>query len=153
MKIPGSFFTCVLTIAGCASVPNNSNDATITSAEAHNLCYGYIYGKGLSLDFQKARFWCEKAANAGQSSSETLYAELYYFGEGGPVDFERAAFWYEKAAEQGHVHAEFMLFNLYVLDKYRGGVFSQRGVEMLRKAASLGYQKAIDALAQYEKRT
>ena len=154
MKIPGLFGICFLSvIGGCASTPEIAKQPVVTPSDAHELCYAYIYGDGGSPDYQNARYWCEVAAKTGESSSETLYAELFYFGEGGTVDSEKAAYWYAKAAKQNHVHAEFMLFNLYVRDKYMNGKYSPRGVEMLQKSAASGYPKAIEALAKYKKRT
>jgi uncharacterized protein len=80
----------------------------------HSLCYDFTYGKGgLPLSGEQARLWCAAAAERGNSSCQTLYAQLLDQGQGGPADPEAAARWYAVAASQGHIHALFMLGNMY----------------------------------------
>ena len=80
----------------------------------HRLCYMYSYGKGVEPDYEKALLWCELAAQKGDPSSMTLYAEKFYHGQGTAQDYAEAFLWYEKAAEQGHSYAQFMLATLYL---------------------------------------
>jgi TPR repeat protein len=80
----------------------------------HALCYDFTYGKdGLRQSGEHARLWCAAAAERGNASCQTLYAQLLDEGEGGPVDVMAAARWYAVAAGQGHVHALFMLGRMY----------------------------------------
>jgi len=80
----------------------------------HSLCYDFTYGKGgLPLNGERARLWCAAAAERGNSSCQTLYAQLLDQGQGGPSDPKAAARWYAVAAGQGHIHAIFMLGNMY----------------------------------------
>src|SRR5260221_5808803 len=76
----------------------------------HSLCFDLTYGeRGLPKDGMQARVWCAAAAERGEPSAQTLYAQLLQFGQGGPVDLIAAARWYSAAAKQGHVHALYVL--------------------------------------------
>lgn len=106
-------FTISLIVA-CASAPAVSPVEAAANAgdpgALNYLCYGYIYGKnGYPKDYKHALYWCRKGAEAGDSNSQTLYAEMYYFGEGVTKNYAIARNWYLRAAKQGHVHAEYMM--------------------------------------------
>jgi TPR repeat protein len=105
----------------------------------HALCYDFTYGeRGLSRNGEQARLWCAAAAERGNSSCQTLYAQLLDGGEGGPVDSKAAARWYAAAAAQGHVHALFVLGGMYAQGR---GVPRDRAVadSLLGLAKQQGY--------------
>ena len=80
----------------------------------HRLCFDYTYGEGgLVTDHARARVWCAAAAERGNASCQTLYAQLLLNGQGGPADTIAAAKWYAAAADQEHVHAQYMLGLLF----------------------------------------
>lgn len=112
----------------------------------HRLCYGYSYGyEGLQQDDNKAYRWCAIAAQSGEPSSVTLYAEKFYLGVGTDINYRQAFSLYKKAAEKGHVHAQYILSKLYI-----GGlgteVNREQGIYWLLRSADQGYKPALDIL-------
>ncbi len=54
------------------------------------------------IDYKKARFWLEKAAEKVSYPPYCFYlGKMYELGHGGPVDYVKAVKWYQKAANQG----------------------------------------------------
>jgi len=91
-------------------------------------CYSYRYGDKLRrINFVEAFDWCHRAANYGNSNSQTLLAELYYLGLGDEQDLDQAEQWFLKAAKQGHAHSQFMLYKIYhlsnTLEKQQQAIF------------------------------
>lgn len=115
----------------------------------HRLCYRFIYGDGVAKDYSAAKHWCELASASGNSSSQTLLAEIHYHGQGVPVDYRKAFDLFSAAARQGHPHAQFMLATMYGRGQ---GVPSdeRRAEEWLRRSASSGYEPAKELLRKLE---
>ncbi len=116
----------------------------------HRLCYMYSYGKGVARDYEKALLWCELAAQKGDPSSQTLYAEKFYHGQGTVQDPAAALAWYRKAAEQGHSYAQFMLATLYLR-----GLGTEADPEQarywLKRSAEGGYEPAAELLQKLDR--
>jgi len=106
-------------------------------------CYSYRYGDKLRrINFVEAFDWCHRAANYGDSNSQTLLAELYYLGLGGQQDIKQAEQWFLKAAKQGHAHSQFMLYKIYDFSKHKEK--QQQAVFWLKQAQYGQYKLALD---------
>lgn len=115
----------------------------------HRLCYMYSYGKGVARDYEKALLWCEVAAQKGDPSSMTLYAEKFYHGRGTTQDYAQALAWYRKAAEQGHSYAQFMLATLCL--RGQGTETDPENARYwLGRSAEGGYAPAAELLQKLE---
>ena len=115
----------------------------------HRLCYRLVYGEGVAKDYSAARRWCELASAGGNSSSQTLLAEIHYHGQGVLVDYKKAFDLFSAAARQGHPHAQFMLATMYGRGQgVRGD--EARAEEWLRRSASSGYEPAKELLRKLE---
>ena len=66
-----------------------------------------------AVDFEAARNWYQKAADANQIDAMTNLGRLYEAGEGVPQDFGRAFALYQAAAAGGSAIAMANLANLY----------------------------------------
>ncbi len=62
----------------------------------------YLRGRGLAVDYDKAREGYEKAAAGGHSGGMVGLGWLYQTGRGVPKDYAKAREWYEKAAAAGN---------------------------------------------------
>lgn len=75
-----------------------------------NLDYGYsqialVYHKGdkklrILPNPDRALFWDQKGADAGETGSQYSMGKSYYFGKGVPQDYEKAFAYYQKVAEK-----------------------------------------------------
>ena len=54
-------------------------------------------------------YWCQKAADAGDSGAQYRLAFCYLKGDGVEKDVEKAVYWCQKAADAGNSGAEYML--------------------------------------------
>lgn len=66
----------------------------------------YASGRGLALDYRRARYWEEKAARQGDAKSQYNLGVLYARGLGGEQDLRRAVTWFRRAANQGLAEAQ-----------------------------------------------
>ncbi|MGC1181544.1 tetratricopeptide repeat protein [Legionella sp.] len=114
----------------------------------YNLALMYLYGKGIPVDFEKAKSLFLEAANKENSEAMNQLASIYFTGLGGlPRDAQQALAWYKKASEMGNANA------LYEL-----GLLSETGVttkldfnealKYYQAAADKGNEKAMLALAR-----
>jgi uncharacterized protein len=62
----------------------------------------YLYGRGVTIDYARAREAFEKAANADHSGGMAGLGWLNQSGKGLPRDYAKAREWYEKAAARGN---------------------------------------------------
>lgn len=110
---------------------------------------GLIYeqGKGIPVDYQKAKDFYEKAAALGQSEAMVQLAGLYFNGLAGDRDEKAAVVWYKKAAEFGEQEA---LYQLGLLSETGVGMTldPNAAVQYYQKSAVLGNDKAKMALAR-----
>lgn len=73
----------------------------------------FYNGIGVNVDFQKACYWFEKAAEQGNIDAQYKLGLCYYHGNGLDKDYEKARLWYEKAAEQGNECSQINLAGIY----------------------------------------
>ena len=66
-------------------------------------------GDGVEKDVEKAVYWWQKAADAGDSDAQYRLAFCYLKGDGVEKDVEKAVYWCQKAADAGNSGAEYML--------------------------------------------
>ena len=141
------YFLCAFFMIGCSTTPEKE----FSGAELHKLCYSYSYGEnGYTKNHKEAFKWCTSAAEANQSSSLTLLAELYTLGNGTDKNLIKAGELYEKAAAQGHLHAQLMVYlvyNYYAVDESTDQQ-KELGIKLLKSSKESGYQKAIDLYNQ-----
>ena len=74
----------------------------------------YLAGHGVPQDLQRAAFWYEKAAGAGDPQAQLQIGYLYEAGIGVPKDPVRAFHWYQLAAAGGLVSAKVNLGIAYL---------------------------------------
>jgi len=119
----------------------------------HRLCFDYTYGeKGLPRDGVRARRWCAAAAERGNASCQTLYAQLLFEGEGGRADTVLAARWYSAAAAQRHPHALYILGMLYA-DGFGVQRDLRKADSLLAAAQAAGIRQAAEARRQLPPRS
>lgn len=109
----------------------------------HELCYRTIYGYGGAVkNYEEAYQWCQKGAQTGNNSSQTLLAELYLHGNYVKQDYSKAFQLYKSAAMSGHRHAQFILYFMY--SKGHGTDKDDELAQFwLNQSASSGYKHAI----------
>ncbi|MBL7480493.1 tetratricopeptide repeat protein [Legionella bononiensis] len=113
----------------------------------YNLALMYEYGKGVPVDYQKAKALFTTAADKGVDEAMNQLGGMYFYGLGQPRNAQQALSWYKKAAELGNSNA------LYAL-----GLLSETGVatkldfpdalKYYKEASDKGNEKAMLALAR-----
>lgn len=113
----------------------------------YNLALMYEYGKGVPVDYQKAKALFTSAADKGVDEAMNQLGGMYFYGWGQPRNTQQALSWYKKAAELGNSNA------LYSL-----GLLSETGVatkldfpdalKYYKEASDKGNEKAMLALAR-----
>jgi TPR repeat protein/tRNA A-37 threonylcarbamoyl transferase component Bud32 len=102
----------------------------------------YLYGRGVVMDYSRAREAFERAAATGHSGGMTGLGWLHQIGRGVTRDYAKAREWYEKAAAAGNGAA---MANLGWL--YRDGLGVPRDYakarEWYEKAAAAGNSAGI----------
>ncbi len=111
----------------------------------------YYFGYGSAkINYKKARFWYEKAANIGDDNAQLILANMYRDGEGGSIDNNKAFNWYLKSEKQGNIEATYYLGFMYLNGK--GVVKNDRKAFLLvQKSALDSYPYAQYTLAQMYK--
>lgn len=145
-----------LLACGGTDSPDRRSDHDLAKAgdldAMHRLCFDYSYGeRGLPKDYAQARVWCGAAAERGNASTQTLYAQLFEYGEGGPQDLVAAAHWYRRAAAQGHRHAQYVL-GLFYLDGRGVAIDTAAADSLLRAASAQGMEEASRVLSELRRR-
>ena len=80
----------------------------------HDLAQAYIYAFYVEeINYKKAFYWFERAANLNHLESQCDLAFLYESGLGTKQDYTKAYQWYRKAAKQGYPRGLFRLALLY----------------------------------------
>ena len=132
----------------------------------YNLARMYEKGEGVSLDFEKALYWYQKAAQRGlvaaqnrlkklaqQGNAPAQYAlaRMYKSGKGFKQRPRKAYKWFKAAAEQGHPSAQYELALIYyegrqsVLPRRLGQNFSKT-YHWLIEASQQEYEPASSEL-------
>ena len=98
-------------------------------------------------DYEKALEYLVPAADAGDSSAQTLLGMMYFAGDGVPQSYSSAIKYYKKAADQGNPVAQ---TDLGVMYEYGYGVFqsNRTAVEYYSKAADQDYHEGLVHLGQ-----
>ena len=109
-----------------------------------HIAWLYFCGDGgVDQDFEKAVYWCRKAANQGHIRAQSELGYCYFAGEGVAKDYKQAVMWLSKAAKEGYAEAQD-----YLALCYSNGY----GVPKDEKLAFDWYNKAADqgfAASQY----
>ena len=74
----------------------------------------YQNGFGTSADPEKAFYWYEKAAIAGNATGYASLGHCYKMGFGTTQDYKKALYWYEKSLESGNEFANMNLGLAYI---------------------------------------
>ena len=110
----------------------------------------YYYGKGVPLDYSKAKIFCEKAIAEGDHHAMNLLGIIYDNGSGVEKDFQKAMEWFQKAADKGNVFAMINMAREYLMgiDLPKDDV---KALSLYHQAADKGYPEAMYNLGvQYE---
>ncbi len=117
------FNIAISNIAVADNCSLNTNPKTIEEISKLGDAYftGYIDGckdlkkRKVKIDYPKAKYWYQKAAELGHGKSQLrlafLYAEKHFTGV--ENDYSKAEYWFKKAAEQDAGDARFRLGNFY----------------------------------------
>ena len=73
----------------------------------------YHYGKGVEVDYAKARYWYEKALASGQSEAKLYLGHMHYEGAGQAVNFRDAFLAYNDISANDPHNAGWMLGQMY----------------------------------------
>lgn len=73
----------------------------------------FYNGIGVNIDYQKAAFWFEKAAEQENVDAQHMFGFCYFSGNGFEKDYEKAKFWFKKAADKGNELSQQKLALLY----------------------------------------
>ena len=108
----------------------------------------YLNGDGVQQDYDEARRYLTRAANAGNAVAQGNLAYMYANGIGVTKDYNKAVEWYKKSAMQGYAPAQNALGIAYELGK---GVEQDynKAIEWYQKAAAQGFQIAQQNLARF----
>lgn len=105
------------------------------------------WGDLVPLDVERANYWLERAAEAGCGSAQHHLAWYYETGQFGySVDVDAAAKWYSRAFAQNHPETLY----LFAVRKFKDGVPTDEAMQLLRKAASMGFKQAGHVLAAHQ---
>lgn len=111
----------------------------------YNLGLMYLNGKGCRKNISKGLDALINAANLGQLKAQVKVADMYYFGEIIPKNLDSAYAFYLMAAEAGDPYSMYSVAYM-ILYKEKSRVDRSIGMEWLRKAAYLGYDKALELI-------
>lgn len=98
-------------------------ELTLPLAEAgdvdaqNRLAHLFRYGEGTVIDYERAAYWSQRAADQGSGYAMTVLWSFYKDGLGVPKDEERAQALLEQAAEHGD---ELANYNLYASARRNG---------------------------------
>lgn len=116
-------------------------------AGQENVGLGYLYGRGVEVDYEQAIVWFQKAATNGSVTANVRIAEMCEKGLGCEKDENRAFALYHDAAMMGDAHAEYRLGLCY--EKGLGVNKSiDHAVNWYNKSASQGYESGLYMLGR-----
>lgn len=94
-------------------------EALINKAEAGDADAQFqlvtVFGQGLGAqkNFEKAKYWLEKAAESGSAEAQYWTGYKYFYGQGVQRNRAKALDWYEKSARQSYSKSQFMVGYIY----------------------------------------
>lgn len=113
----------------------------------YNEALMYEYGKGVPVDYQKAKILYTEAAGKGVDEAMNQLGGIYFYGLGQPRDVQQSLSWYKKSAALGNSNALYQL-----------GLLSETGVatkldfaealKYYKESSEKGNEKAMLALAR-----
>ena len=108
----------------------------------------YYDGRGVSLNYETAVHWYQKAAEQGYAEAQSRLGDYYKYGTGIAQDHAKAVYWYQKAVEQGHAAAQ---FNLGLCYEYGTGLVQDyaKAAYWYRKGADQGDISSLSALSRF----
>jgi localization factor PodJL len=106
-------------------------------AAAYEMGSRFAEGRGVSVNFQQAALWFDRAAKAGSVSGLFRLAVLYERGQGVAKDLQEARRLYLAAADKGHTKAMHNLAVMYV-QAIDGKPDFATAARWFRKAANYG---------------
>ncbi|STY30303.1 enhanced entry protein EnhC [Legionella wadsworthii] len=113
----------------------------------YNLALMHLYGKGVPVNYQKARDLFVDAATHKVHEAMNQLGAIYFNGWGYPRDTQQALSWYKKAAELGDANA---LYQLGLLSET--GITTKidfsNAIKYYEQSAEKGNEKAMLALAR-----
>ena len=116
------------------------------TASQGNLGIIYLKGMGVSKNLKMAFEYALSAARKGYPKSQFQIARSYFHGLGIQKNIKEAEAWYIKAANSGeNVFQE--LADLYMSEKFPGGVQVTKASEMLTRGLKLGNLNCAPLLA------
>ena len=129
-------FEYAVTVLGSSDV-----DASVVEnnpAKALELGNKYYNADGVALDYEKAVFWYQKAAEQGNADAMLQLALCYRKGHGVDGDQEECVKWLKKSAEKGVAKAQYYLASYY--EEGEGGLSkdSVAAYQWYTKAAQQG---------------
>jgi len=113
----------------------------------YNLALMYFYGKGVPVDFQKAKFLFTEAANKGDAEAMAQLGGINFTGLGQTRDVQQGLVWFKKAADLGNADA---LYELGLLSETGtiNRVDFAAALKFYHSAADKGNERAMLALAR-----
>lgn len=101
------------------------------------------YQSPLALEeSEKARFWCEKAAQNGNTGAMFYLGYNYDVGIDGEQNYAKALPWYEKAARKGHLKAMYALGGIYYSGDETLAQDHKKAKQWLKLACDGGFTEA-----------
>lgn len=97
----------------------------------------YYYGRGVDINYVKAKYCFQKAAEQGHVKAQSKLGDMYHNEIGVARDPVKAVEWHRKAAEQGHAKSQ-----NYLGDMYYNKKDYVKAAEWYRKAADGGQVSA-----------
>ena len=119
------------------------DDEYVSAANNNSGTIYYYGGYGVDQNYEKAAECYRRAADLGNSDSQTELAEMYFDGKGVPQSFVEARKWYKLAADQDHAKAQYRLGKMLI--KKQGGDDNTflEGMELVSKAADQRFAGVI----------
>lgn len=101
------------------------------------------WGVLLPLNIERANYWLERAADGGYGEAQHHLAWYYETGQYDyQVDNVAAERWYKRAFEQEHPETLY----LFAVRQFKDGQPTDAALELLRKAADMGFKQAEHVL-------
>lgn len=102
-------------------------------------------------NYAAARLWFQQAARQGSSQAMEAIAVMCVRGQGGVQSYAQAAEWLRLASGAGSLGATYNLANYY-MEGLGVEQDTERGLDLLKQSASLGYGYSIDYLVREAQR-
>lgn len=105
------------------------------------------WGVLLPLNIEQANYWLERSAASGYGEAQHQLAWYHETGQFGyAVDANTAAEWYSRAFAQDNPETVY----LFAIRKFKDGVPTDEAMQLLRKAACMGFKQASHVLAAHQ---